>query len=314
MLALLQKELPEDTRIVYRHFPLISIHDKAALSTQAAEAAGIQGKFWEMHDLLFERQQEWVDLSVEEFQEWVNSRAQELDLDVDRFTTDLTSQPVVAKAQAAWDRGVEIGMPGTPFLLVNNSIWPSNLPMNQGNIAAVIRLELMASKQFSECPPMTIDASKQYVVILHTEKGDITIEMYPDKAPLAVNNFIFLASNGWYDGVTFHRVMENFVAQAGDPSGTGFGTPGYAFSNEISPDLKFDKAGDVAMANAGPDSNGSQFFITYAPTSKLDGGYTIFGQVISGMDVAESLTPRDPSQGLDLPPGDKIISVEIQER
>ncbi|HEY5669632.1 MAG TPA: peptidylprolyl isomerase [Anaerolineales bacterium] len=161
---------------------------------------------------------------------------------------------------------------------------------------------------------MTIDASKQYVAILHTEKGDITIELYADKAPLAVNNFIFLARNGWYDEVTFHRVMENFVAQAGDPSGTGFGTPGYAFSNEISPDLKFDKAGIVAMANAGPDSNGSQFFITYAPTPQLDGGYTIFGQVISGMDVAESLTPRDPSQALDLPPGDEIISVEIQER
>ncbi len=314
MLAQLQEESPKDIRIVYRHFPLISIHDKAALSAQAAEAAGMQGKFWEMHDLLFERQGEWVDLSVEEFQEWVIARAEELDLNTEQFSSDLTSQPLADKAQAAWDRGVEIGMPGTPFLLVNQSIWPSNLPMKQGNIAAVIRLELMESRQFSECPPMTIDASKQYVAILHTEKGDITIELYADKAPLAVNNFIFLARNGWYDEVTFHRVMENFVAQAGDPSGTGFGTPGYAFSNEISPDLKFDKAGIVAMANAGPDSNGSQFFITYAPTPQLDGGYTIFGQVISGMDVAESLTPRDPSQALDLPPGDEIISVEIQER
>jgi len=274
----------------------------------------MQGKFWEMHDLLFESQGEWVELSVEEFQEWLTARAQELGLDVDRFTSDLTSQPVVAKTQAAWDHGAQIGMPGTPFLLVNHSIWPSSLPMSQGNIAAVVRLELLESRQFSACPPMTIDASKQYVAILHTEKGDITIELYADKAPLAVNNFIFLARNGWYEGVTFHRVLEGFVAQAGDPSGTGFGSPGYAFSNEISPDLKFDKAGIVAMANAGPDSNGSQFFITYAPTPKLDGGYTIFGQVISGMDVAESLTPRDPSERLDLPPGDEITSVDIQER
>jgi cyclophilin family peptidyl-prolyl cis-trans isomerase len=161
---------------------------------------------------------------------------------------------------------------------------------------------------------MTVDASKQYIATLHTEKGDIAIELFPDKAPLAVNNFIFLARQGWFDGVTFHRVIQDFVAQAGDPSGTGYGTPGYAFSNEISTDLKFDKEGVVAMANAGPDSNGSQFFITLAPTPQLDGGYTIFGQVLSGMDVAKSLTLRDPTQGLGLPPGDAIRSVEIEEK
>jgi len=178
----------------------------------------------------------------------------------------------------------------------------------------VIRLELLEKRQFSACPPMTVDASKQYVATLHTQKGDIVVELYPDKAPLAVNNFIFLARSGWYDGVTFHRVLKGFVAQAGDPSGTGFGSPGYAFTNEISPDLKFDKAGVFAMANAGPDSNGSQFFITLAPTPDLDGGYTIFGQVTSGMDVAESLALRDPSQTMDLPPGDEITNIEIQER
>jgi cyclophilin family peptidyl-prolyl cis-trans isomerase len=128
-----------------------------------------------------------------------------------------------------------------------------------------------------------------------------------------VNNFVFLARNGWYDGVTFHRVIQDFVAQAGDPSGTGYGSPGYAFSNEIS-DLKFDKAGLVAMANAGPDSNGSQFFITFAPVPRLDGSYTIFGQVISGMEVVKKLSTRDPSGGLDLPPGDVITSVEIEEK
>jgi cyclophilin family peptidyl-prolyl cis-trans isomerase len=129
-----------------------------------------------------------------------------------------------------------------------------------------------------------------------------------------VNNFIFLARSGWFNNVTFHRVLPNFVAQTGDPSGTGMGGPGYAFVNEISPDLKYDKAGMVGMANSGPDTNGSQFFITYAPTPQLDGSYTIFGQVIQGMDVAKNLAARDPSQGLDLPPGDKILSVEIEEK
>ncbi len=300
--------------MVYRHFPLTSIHDKAALSTQAAEAAGLQGKFWEMHDLLFERQAEWVQLPVEEFQAYVIERAVELGLDKDQFTTDMLSDALVAKAQAAWDKGVAIGMPGTPFLLINGRIWPENLPMSPANIKAIVELELLTKRQFTTCPPMTVDASKQYVATLKTEKGDIVLELYPDVAPLAVNNFIFLAKSGWYDGVTFHRVLANFMAQAGDPSGTGFGGPGYAFSSEISPDLKFDKAGILAMANAGPDTNGSQFFITLGPAAHLDGGYTIFGQVISGMEVVQSITLRDPSQGFDLAPGDKILGVTIEEK
>ncbi|MDO9301200.1 MAG: peptidylprolyl isomerase, partial [Anaerolineales bacterium] len=118
---------------------------------------------------------------------------------------------------------------------------------------------------------------------------------------------------GWFNGVTFHRVIPGFMAQAGDPSGTGQGNPGYFFNNEIS-DLKFDKPGMVGMANSGPDTNGSQFFITYAPAAHLDGVYTIFGQVLSGLDVAEKLTPRDPDQGAALLPGDKILSVDMEEK
>jgi cyclophilin family peptidyl-prolyl cis-trans isomerase len=160
---------------------------------------------------------------------------------------------------------------------------------------------------------MVINPTKQYIATLHTEKGDIVIELAADKAPLAVNSFIFLARNGWFDNVTFHRVIPGFVAQAGDPSGTGYGTPGYAFKNEIS-NLKFDAPGVVGMANAGADSNGSQFFITYSSQPTLDGKYTVFGHVIQGLDVATSLTPRDPSQSGDLPTGDKILSVTIEEK
>jgi len=174
----------------------------------------------------------------------------------------------------------------------------------------MIKLE---DQQFSECPPVTVDPKTTYQATIETEAGDIVLELFPDVAPLAVNSFIFLAENDWFDDVTFHRVLPDFVAQTGDPTGTGFGNPGYSFGNEVSNNLIFDRAGLVAMANSGPDSNGSQFFITYAAAPNLDGGYTIFGEVIEGMDVVGSLTPRDPQQGVDLPPGDLIVDIIIDE-
>jgi cyclophilin family peptidyl-prolyl cis-trans isomerase len=315
----LLKDFPNDLRFVYRHLPLIGtpqspFHDKAALATQAAEAAGKQGKFWEMHDVLFNKQTDWSTLSVADFQQWLIQQAGALNLNVTKFTTDLTSTELVNLAQNAWEAGQKMNLTVTPSLFINGEVWPSGVTMSAVNISTVIRLTLIEDRQFTECPPMTIDVTKQYLATLHTEKGDIVIELFADKAPLAVNSFIFLAHNGWFDGITFHRVIPGFVAQAGDPSGTGYGTPGYAFKNEISPDLKFDGPGVVGMANAGADSNGSQFFITYAAQPSLDGSYTIFGKVIQGMDVVTSLTPRDPSQSADLPPGDKILSVIIEEK
>jgi cyclophilin family peptidyl-prolyl cis-trans isomerase len=314
----LLKDFPNDLRFVYRHFPLIGTpespkHDKTALATQAAEAAGKQGKFWEMHDLLFANQSDWSTLTVVDFQQWLINKAGELNLNVSKFTTDLTSQELVNLAQKGWDDGQKMKLPGTPTLFINGESWPGNVTMNEANIASVIKLTLIEDRQFTQCPPMSIDPTKQYIATLHTEKGDIVIELAADKAPLAVNSFIFLARNGWFDNVTFHRVIPGFVAQAGDPSGTGYGTPGYAFKNEIS-DLKFDAPGVVGMANAGADSNGSQFFITYSGQPTLDGKYTVFGHVIQGMDVATSLTPRDPSQIGALPSGDKILSVTIEEK
>ncbi len=151
-------------------------------------------------------------------------------------------------------------------------------------------------KQFTAIPPMQIDIKKEYKIIVKMVKGgEFTISLYPAKAPITVNSFVFLVRQGFYNGVTFHRVLDGFVAQGGDPTGTGSGGPGYEFVNEDS-DLKYDKAGVVAMANAGRDTNGSQFFITYAPLPRLNGGYTIFGQVTEGMDVVNGITRRDPSK------------------
>lgn len=312
MLAQLVETHPDDVRVVYRHFPLLSIHDKAALATQASEAAGRQDQFWVMHDLLFERQAEWSEMSVVEFETWLAEQAGALGLDLDQFKSDLKDPELATLAQKAWDDGVAAGLPGTPFLLINGRYYQG--PRDITSLESIIKLIQMEDRQFTECPPMTVDPKKEYTATIQTEKGDIVVRLFPDVAAMAVNSFIFLAQNSWFDGVTFHRVIPDFVAQTGDPSGSGMGGPGYTFSNEISPNLKFEREGLLGMANAGPDSNGSQWFITLGPAPHLDGGYTIFGEVISGMEVAQSLTPRDPQQNPGAPPGDQIVTVTVEEK
>lgn len=187
------------------------------------------------------------------------------------------------------------------------------IPRGGDGEADLVDAPAATSKQYDGPPPMTIDVSKQYLATIKMEKGgEIKIQLFPDKAPITVNNFVFLAREGFYDGTTFHRVLPDFMAQGGDPTGTGGGGPGYIFENEDS-DLTFDKAGVVAMANAGRDTNGSQFFITFGPQEYLNGGYTIFGQVVEGMDVVLNITLRDPQQNPNFE-GDKIESVTITEQ
>jgi cyclophilin family peptidyl-prolyl cis-trans isomerase len=167
--------------------------------------------------------------------------------------------------------------------------------------------------QFDSTPPMQIDVDKQYFATVKMVKGgEFVIQLYPDKAPITVNSFIFLARKGFFNGVTFHRVIDGFMAQGGDPTGTGMEGPGYEFVNEKN-DLTFDKAGVVAMANAGLNTNGSQFFITFEPVGLSESDYTIFGQVITGMDVVNGLTQRDPQQNPGFP-GDAMESVTIIEK
>ena len=171
-----------------------------------------------------------------------------------------------------------------------------------------------ANDRYSAYPAMTIDVNKKYFATVKLAKGgEFVIQLFPDKAPKTVNNFVFLARDGYYDGTTFHRVLEGFMAQGGDPTGTGSGGPGYQFEYEAN-DLTFDKPGVVAMANTGPatPTNGSQFFITFAPTPQLNGGYTIFGQVTEGMDVVNSITRRDPDQNPTFE-GDTIETITIKE-
>jgi cyclophilin family peptidyl-prolyl cis-trans isomerase/protein-disulfide isomerase len=308
----LLEQHPNEVHVVSRSFPLISVNDKAALAAQAAEAADEQGKFWEMHDLLFAQQENWVNLSVEDFELWLAAQGAALEMDVDQFQADLKREDIVAKVQEAWEGGQKIGLPGTPLILINGQIYGG--PRNYDSLNDIIQLISLGERQYTSCPAVTVQQDKEYLATLHTEKGDLKIQLFPDKAPITVNSFLFLARNGWYDNITFHRVIPDLFAQTGDPSGTGKGNPGYYVITEINSSLIFDKPGMVAMVNSGPDTSGSQFFITYAPTMQYNGQYTIFGQVLSGMDVLKQLRPRDAQPGIDTPPGDKLLRVTIEEK
>jgi cyclophilin family peptidyl-prolyl cis-trans isomerase len=160
-------------------------------------------------------------------------------------------------------------------------------------------------------PSGALDTSKTYTARFKTEKGDIVVDLFADRAPRTVENFVNLARAGFYDGTTFHRVIGGFMAQGGDPTGTGTGGPGYEFDDEFDPSLRHDAAGTLSMANAGPGTNGSQFFITYGPTPHLDNKHSVFGRVTEGMDVLQSLRERDPQRDRD--PGDRIETIEISE-
>ncbi len=322
VLALLIEYFPDDIRFIYRHYPLTS-HDKARLTAQASEAAGLQGEFWGMYDLLYadvlnDEIPEWLDFSPEEFVEWVTAKLEELGLDVDQFAEDLNSDEIIAVVDAAFEYADELGVPGTPFMLFNGQMIPDYIQTVEDLFLwldyQIVPLGRLADRQFSECPEITIDPEKKYTATLHTEKGDIVIALYPEFAPFTVNSFIFLAENDFYDNTTFHRVISGQLAQGGDPSGTGMGNPGYFFSIETTPALLFDRPGLFAMANSGPTANGSQFFISMFANPNWDGGYTIFGEVLEGMDVVESITARNPSPGSYLPPGDLILGVTIEEK
>jgi cyclophilin family peptidyl-prolyl cis-trans isomerase/protein-disulfide isomerase len=297
-------------RFVFRPLPLTDIFNKSDDALQFALAAEKQGKFWEVYDLFFVRYSEWVNLSPSEFSVWVLQQAPSLGLDANQLTRDANAEETITKLASLREAARGLNIAAVPLILINGEQF---FLLDYQNMSDTVGLIALGEKQFTECPPFEIDVRKQYVATIETEKGNIVLQLFADKAPLAVNSFVFLARQGWYDGVTFHRVIPGFVAQAGDPSGTGRGNPGYFFDTEVS-DLLFSKSGMLGMANSGPDTNGSQFFITYAPANHLNGSYTIFGQVLTGLDVAEKLTPRDPAQFGSLAAGDRIIKITIEEK
>jgi cyclophilin family peptidyl-prolyl cis-trans isomerase len=228
------------------------------------------------------------------------------ELDVDQFTKDLLNPEKRAWIEQLTEERFAIGMNYTPTVVVNDRIYRDNKPNLFG---------LLGAYEFGgtlECPAWVIDPEASYMARLNTSAGEIDIELFADVAPIAVNSFVFLAQSGWYDDVYFHRVLPGFVAQAGDPSGLGIIGPGYTFVNETKDDLSFDRNGLFAMANAGPDTNGSQFFITLAPTPSLDGGFTIFGQVTEdSMPILDLIALRDPQTAVGFEDATIINGIEI---
>ena len=160
----------------------------------------------------------------------------------------------------------------------------------------------MATKQWDRPPAMQIDPEKSYRAVVETDKGNIELQLYPQHAPKTVNNFVFLAKEGFYDGVSFHRVISNFMIQGGDPAGTGRGGPGYQFEDEVKGNPLRHETGVISMANAGPNTNGSQFFITHAPQPHLDGRHTVFGKVIEGQAVVDAIRQ-----------GDRMVTIKVEE-
>jgi cyclophilin family peptidyl-prolyl cis-trans isomerase/protein-disulfide isomerase len=303
-------QYPDSIRFVFRHLPLFTIHDKAYLSSMAAEAAGAQDpdKFWELHDIMYIYQQQWSSLTEDEFIDWISDQAATLGLDVDQFLTDLNDKDVRKNMEEETEARLAMGVNYTPFMIINDRIYQDNRPDLFGLVG------IYEFGGYEECPPWVIEDGKSYRAKLDTSVGMIEIELFAEDAPLAVNSFVFLAQEGWFDDIYFHRVVEDFVAQAGDPSGLGYIGPGYTFANETNGDLSYDSAGVVGMANAGTDTNGSQFFITLAPATQLDGGYTIFGVVTEeSLLLINEIAMRDPATAVGFDDATVIYGIEIIE-
>ena len=323
MLGRLVDAYPDAVQLTYRHFPLISIHANAQKSAEAAQAAGAQGAFWPYHDLLFERQNDWSSLPEAEARDFFIALAESLELDTMQFTDDLDGDVYADYVSASYQEAINLNLSGTPSIILNGRLLPGDgIPFDYNVWDNFVKeqiqlqgpLKELAERQYDAPPPMTIDEDATYLAYVKMETGgEFVMELLPQSAPQTVNSFVFLANEGWFDGVTFHRVLEGFVAQTGDPSGTGLGNPGYTIPDEIDPDLSQAQPGMVAMANSSrPDTNGSQWYITLGDVSELDGGYTIFGRVIEGMDVVEAITLRNPVNDPNAPPGDAISTITIE--
>lgn len=296
---------PEDVRVIFRHFPLIIIHDKAALAAQAVESAAMQNKFQEMSDLLFYKQDQWARFTETEFEQWLVTQVDALGMDRARFLDELRSEQIKNYIDQTWENGKKINLPGTPIILINGELikWQPDL-LNQ--LESIVKLTLLQKRQFETCPPETIDPQKKYFAILHTTSGTVKIHLFSDKAPKTVNNFVFLARNRWFENNMFFNVTPSVMLQTGDPSGTGFGNPGYYIANEQTGYI-YDRAGLVGMANAGIDTNGGQFLISLAPIPQFNNQYPVFGEVVSGMDVLFQLASNKQAPPI-------LLSVDIEEK
>jgi cyclophilin family peptidyl-prolyl cis-trans isomerase len=295
LIAFLEETYGNDLQLVFRHFPLSSIHPLALVAAEASEAAAAQGAFWEMHDMLFDRVQEWSRLPEAEAIKVFAGFADDLGLEADRLEKELEDQVYRQQVSDSYDTAVAMGLRGTPTFIVNGRIVPTG-------VAVPSFIELTESeppRAYDSPPPMVIDPDGEYRATIQTSKGDIVVELLPDAAPTNVNTFAFLAQDGWYDGHSFFFVEPNVVAYSGDPTNMGLVLPfsGFVCGSELGPHSTFDEGGLLAMYSPAPDRNSGLFFITMSAVPEFNGQFTVIGRVVEGMEVAQSLASARPGDG-----------------
>ena len=318
-----QAMYPDDVRVVFRLRPFPeTFHNKSIIASQAMVAAGMQGKFDEFRQFIFERQYQdtsdpdqaalpetdfWSGLEPADFDSWLKERVPALGIDADQLISDMYSDEVVAKVKAYQDETDSLGITGTPTLLINGYQWPES---SRGIEIFSIYLRLIQNQanEMDTCPPTVIDATKKYTATITTTQGDIQVELYPDKAPMAVNSFVYLAQQGWYNDLSI--ISSTDFILSGDPSDTGYGGAGYAYMDEPS-DLTFDEAGMLASYSvwSGYGTNGSMFFFNRTALADQE-DRTIFGKITEGLDVLDKFAIRD---NIFDPVIDKILEVTISE-
>ena len=319
-----QQQYPDDVRIVFRHRPFVeTFHDKSILGAQALEAAGKQGKFNEFKNFMFERQAKnpnnpavadladgefWAGISPDQFDEWMAERVPELGINADQFLEDMFSAEIEEKIKQKMDEADSLGISGTPTLLINGFLWPEQ-QRSVELFSIYTELILGQEKEYDSCPPTVIDESKEYSAVITTTKGDIEVDLFADQAPYAVNSFVFLAREGWYENMGLF-VTEEF-AMSGDPTETGFGGSGYIFLDEDDEDLNFNEAGMLSTyARLGPGLNTSSFFISRTPLTEQD-NRSIFGKVTAGLDVLDQLILLQEVGAGNM---DQVLSITIIEK
>jgi cyclophilin family peptidyl-prolyl cis-trans isomerase/protein-disulfide isomerase len=312
ILAEMIESHPGEIQVIIRQYPLIPIHDKSLLATQAVLAAQTYDAFWEVHEQLLVSQSEWTALDPSDFVQWLESLAIQLELPLPEYLELLTSPDIAQRAQINYESSLDDGIPGAPFLFIEEL--PYRLPIDPINIEASFLLIQSRESHYGEYPEISIDPAHNYFARVQTNLGEISIQLFPESALLGVNSFVFLAREGWMDGVPFHRVVPNLLVESGDRSGTGLGNAGYHFSVEVDPEWKFDSPGKVGLVNNGPGTNGSQFFITLQSMPEYTGVKTLIGEVIDGMDILMDLKARDPYIDLMNRPEIIIESISIEER
>ncbi len=293
----LMEEHPASIQWVYRHYPLAPVHDKALMAVQAVEAAARQGRFWEAHRFLYSQQEAWRDLPPEDFPSYLLDMARTLKLDLAQFTQDLTDTEIQSLAYRAWQAGQRMGLDSVPVLFINGEWFPG--PPTYEALRTVVALNLLTARRFNACPPWRLEAHRLYFLDFSLPQGRVSLRLEPEWALQGVNAVVFLAQEGWYEGMGIYGIAPNKAVFFGDPSNTGYGHPGFLIPWEA-PAVPLE-AGRVVLLPETPGWNSPRMAILLGPAPEWEGQVTVIGEVAQGLDGLRSLVP---------PPDGSVIPIE----